>query len=78
MWDVIEDYCSWTDADETIQAEVRDKKDIYLLSMSDAVKADFLVSGDNDLLVLGKHNNTSIVTFRELKQILQALHNKAL
>ena len=42
MWSVIDDYFSWTDADETMQADVRDKKDIYLLSMSDAVKADFL------------------------------------
>jgi len=57
---------------------VRDRKDVYLLSMADAVKADFLVSGDKDLLVLGKYNGTSIVTFRELRQILQALHNEAL
>jgi len=78
MWDVIEDYCSWVETEEAAQTEVRDRKDVYLLSMADAVQADFLVSGDKDLLVLGKHNGTSIITFSELRQILQALHNEAL
>ena len=78
MWDMIEDHCRWAEPDEESATEVRDRNDVYLLSMADAVGADFLVTGDKDLLVLGKHNSTSIVTFSEFRQILQALQNETL
>lgn len=40
---------------------VRDPKDVYLLALSDAVKADYLVSGDSNLLELKQYNQTKIV-----------------
>ena len=42
---------------------VRDPKDVYLLGLSDAVKADYLVSGDSDLLELKVFHQTKIVDF---------------
>lgn len=43
----------------------RDKKDNYLLSICKDGNADFLITGDKDLLVLKKFEKTSIVTHSE-------------
>ncbi len=45
--------------------ECRDPKDNLLLSLSVDGKADFLVTGDSDLLVLGKIEKTKIVSWAE-------------
>ena len=45
--------------------ECRDPKDKFLLSLSVDGKADFLVTGDSDLLVLGKIEKTKIVSWAE-------------
>lgn len=46
-------------------SECRDPKDNFLLSLSIDGKADFLVTGDTDLLVLGKIEKTKIVSWTE-------------
>jgi putative PIN family toxin of toxin-antitoxin system len=43
----------------------RDEKDNFLLSLAFDGKADFLITGDKDLLVLKKIEHTSIVTIQE-------------
>jgi putative PIN family toxin of toxin-antitoxin system len=42
---------------------IRDSKDAYLLALADIAKADFLLSGDRDLLVLKQHNKTKIISY---------------
>lgn len=46
----------------------RDHKDDFLLNLSIDSKADFLITGDNYLLVLEKIRNTRILTFKEFIQ----------
>lgn len=43
----------------------RDKKDNYLLALSKDSRADFLITGDKDLLELKRFGNTSILTLTE-------------
>jgi putative PIN family toxin of toxin-antitoxin system len=43
----------------------RDLKDNFLLALAKDGKADFLVTGDNDLLELKKFSNTRIVTISQ-------------
>ncbi len=43
----------------------RDEKDNFLLNLSVDSKADYLVTGDKDLLILEKIENTKILTFTE-------------
>ena len=50
----------------------RDAKDNYLLGLAKDSDANFLVTGDQDLLVIAKFENTEIVTYQEL---LQKLYN---
>ncbi|MCX6231452.1 MAG: putative toxin-antitoxin system toxin component, PIN family [Bacteroidetes bacterium] len=52
----------------------RDKNDDFLLGFSIDVNADFLITGDKDLLILGKFKNTKIITFDVFLIILSNLH----
>lgn len=44
----------------------RDVKDNYLLALAKDSDANFLVTGDRDLLEIAKFENTEIVTYQEL------------
>lgn len=44
----------------------RDDKDDYLLALAKDVEADFLITGDNDLLVLKTFAKTQIIMLSEL------------
>ena len=44
----------------------RDAKDNYLLALAKDSDANLLVTGDKDLLVIAKFENTEIVTYQEL------------
>ena len=46
----------------------RDKKDNFLLNLSIDSQANFLITGDKDLLILEKVEKTKILTFREFIQ----------
>lgn len=43
----------------------RDSKDDFLLNLSIDSKADYLITGDKDLLILEKIEDTTILTFSE-------------
>ena len=47
----------------------RDPKDNYLLELARKGKADYLVTGDTDLLEIGKYKGTKIVTIKEFERI---------
>lgn len=48
----------------------RDPKDDYLLYMAIAAQADYLVSGDNDLLTLDYIVDTKIITYTDFDMML--------
>ena len=50
---------------QTVSTTLRDINDLYLLLLADTVHADYIITGDKDLLILKKHNNTKIVTYNE-------------
>ena len=47
----------------------RDEKDNFLLSLSQDAKANYLLTGDNDLLVLKSFGVTQIITITEFQKI---------
>lgn len=49
----------------------RDWKDNFLLALSKDAKADYLISGDKDLLDLGKFGKTKILTLTEFLGMMQ-------
>ncbi len=54
----------------TITDLCRDKKDNYLLSLAIDSGADFIITGDNDLLELVKLNDTVILKFTEFEKVI--------
>jgi predicted nucleic acid-binding protein len=55
----------------------RDLKDNYLISLAVDSNADFLITGDNDLLVLHKVENTSMINFNDFEKTMIAQKNQA-
>lgn len=49
----------------SVVAVCMDPKDDFLLSLATDGKATHLVTGDNDLLALGKYGDTAILTMKE-------------
>jgi putative PIN family toxin of toxin-antitoxin system len=48
----------------------RDPKDNFLLALAKDGNADYLITGDKDLLILKKYGKTKIITIKELEQII--------
>ena len=64
----------------TVKSKVnvcRDTKDDFLLALSKDGKADYLVTGDKDLLSLNRYRKTDIVTFSQFIEILDATKSRS-
>lgn len=53
-----------------VRAVSRDPNDDVIIATAVAAKADYLVTGDNDLLVLGEYQGVRIVTPRQFLDLL--------
>jgi putative PIN family toxin of toxin-antitoxin system len=74
--DLIKTFCV-DDTDIDVEApELRDPKDLYLLSLAKANNADFLLTGDKDLLALERRNQTEIISFSNFMARLEMPENK--
>jgi len=62
--ETIQEYAEFVDVKSNVNI-CRDIKDNFLLSLSKDSKADYLITGDNDLLDLKKFESTKIVTMTE-------------
>tara|TARA_R110000868_G_C10704040_1_gene749372 strand:+ start:267 stop:677 length:411 start_codon:yes stop_codon:yes gene_type:complete len=49
----------------------RDEKDNFLLNLALDSKADYLLTGDKDLLILESIENTEIITFSEFIELME-------
>jgi uncharacterized protein len=55
---------------QSIVSACRDPKDNYLLALAKDSNADFLITGDQDLLVLERFDLTKIVTYQDFLKIV--------
>ena len=51
------------------KSSIRDVKDLYLLSFAETIQADYILTGDKDLLVLESHQQTRIITYSEFSDL---------
>jgi putative PIN family toxin of toxin-antitoxin system len=63
-------FCEFAVIQQEVVSPVRDTKDLYLLSLADTVQADYIITGDKDLLVLQVHNQTKIVAYNDFVGII--------
>ena len=70
--ELMEASCIFSSIKKTVvSSELRDINDLYLLAFAETIKADFILTGDKDLLSLQSHNQTKIVTYREFDEIIK-------
>ncbi|MDB5178537.1 MAG: PilT protein domain protein [Patescibacteria group bacterium] len=55
----------------TIEQICRDPSDDHILAAAIAGRVDYLVTADQDLLVLGEHKGIRIMTMADFKQVLK-------
>lgn len=56
---------------DNVASICRDPKDDFLLELADRSKADFLISGDKDVLAIKNYKKTKIITLTEFDKILR-------
>lgn len=66
---ILRAFCRMVETDVEAQSDIRDPKDLYLLSLAEKVNAVYIVSGDADLTSIGHHRNTKIITLTEFKNL---------
>ena len=72
FFEMVYDVCYMTDISVQAESPIRDIKDLYLLSMAESVPVDYIVSGDKDLLDLGKHIDIPILKYSEFITIISS------
>lgn len=65
LFELINAKCRIIEGYPNVESAIRDIKDLYLLSMAESIPAEYIVTGDNDLLVLRNYKDTRIITFAE-------------
>lgn len=68
LLEIIQDYSEFIDVKSQVII-CRDEKDNFLLSLAKDSKADYLITGDKDLLVLKTIEKTKILTFTDFFNI---------
>lgn len=66
FFEMVYDICFFTDITIEVKSNIRDPKDLYLLSMAEGVPVDYIISGDKDLTDLKQHGNIPVLTYNEL------------
>lgn len=70
MLDVIEPFSEMVEV-ESVVNECRDPNDNFLLALAKDGNADFLITGDKDLLSIKQFEHTKIITFSDLIEIVK-------
>ena len=68
---IIYAFCRMAKIERQAQSEIRDPKDLYLLSLAESINADYIVSGDADLLDLRQHKQTKLLKLIEFRKFLE-------
>jgi putative PIN family toxin of toxin-antitoxin system len=68
IFEIIERYAVYVSVISFVTV-CRDAKDNFLLSLSKDSKADYLITGDNDLLILKSFEGTQVITIKDFKTI---------
>ena len=68
---IIHAFCRFVEIDTKANpSSIRDPKDLYLLSLAETIGADYIVSGDADLIDLGQHQRTKMIKFVDFKTMM--------
>ena len=63
FFEMVYDVCLFTDITVKAKSDIRDPKDLYLLSMAESVLVDYIISGDRDLTDMKQHAGIPILKY---------------
>ena len=72
---IFEKVCHKSEITNIASCDIRDPKDLYLISFAESICADYLITGDKDLLVIQQYLGTKMITLAEFKTILNPVMN---
>ena len=55
--------------EQKAQSEIRDPRDLYLLSLAESIEADSIITGDADLLDLKQHKQTKMIKLADFRKL---------
>ena len=55
--------------EQKAQSEIRDPKDLYLLSLAESIEADSIITGDADLLDIKQHKQTQMIKLADFRKL---------
>jgi putative PIN family toxin of toxin-antitoxin system len=67
--------CSVLKVNDVEASACRDKDDLHVLGLAQCASADYIITGDKDLLDLVKYGSTNIVTPREFWKVARGINN---
>ena len=67
---IMDAYCCHTTISKQAQTNIRDPKDLYLLSLAETIEATYIISGDKDLTDLKFHKQTQIMKLTDFKDLM--------
>jgi len=70
LFRLIRAYCTNVQIEKHSATDIRDAKDLYLLSFAETIDANYIVTGDKDLLVLNNNQGTRILSPAQFKLLL--------
>ena len=62
---IIQASCHFVTVDHQAKSNIRDSKDLFLLSLAETIEADYIISGDKDLTDLHSHAGIPILKYSE-------------
>ncbi len=65
FFEMIYDVCHISEITVEAKSDIRDPKDLYLLSIAESIPVDYIVSGDKDLTDLGSHAGIPILKYTD-------------
>jgi len=69
--DLMKTSCISTSIEKNVaSSDLRDANDLYILSLAETMNADFILTGDKDLLTLQSHQQTGILTYSTFVAII--------
>ena len=66
---IIDAFSHMAKIEQKAQSEIRDPKDLYLLSLAESIEADSIITGDADLLDLKQHKQTQMIKLADFRKL---------
>ena len=71
FFEMVYDICLFTDINVEAKSDIRDPKDLFILSMAESVPVDYIISGDRDLTDMKQHAGIPILKYTVFLELLK-------